>query len=287
MVAIKDYVSLKPGTHCVYAWKSSGGRRLIYCQVVSLEGNTVTVKLPMRNQPGHVLLVVPLDRTRFQTLPNRLVGKAKDSYQLKSIKDLPSVVKRAFRSGDVPVPTVISATSAVGVYGGAELMKRYQIITLGYKGGAPMGVLGLAALPGVALSIYALQKVTEIENDPIALMVTRVGLAIGKSYTPEARNQFAIHLTAVNLLFTLGLDLAMSLKHIHRKRCRSRRSLHRSVQGRPSSRPERSRNRNRPRFARWPQGRHNNGPSRLFRPVRGGLHGSGRCLLGGHPPASK
>lgn len=181
MIAIQDYVSLKPGTHCVYAWKSSGGRRLIYCRIESLEGTTVTVKLPMRNQPGHILLVVPLDRTRFQTLPNRLVNKAKESYQLKSIKDLPAVVKKAFKSGDVPIPTVISATSAVGVYGGAELMKRYQIITLGYKGGAPLGVLGLAALPGVALSGYAVQKVAELENDPVTAMISKVGLAIGNA----------------------------------------------------------------------------------------------------------
>lgn len=181
MVAIQDYVSLKPGTHCVYAWKSSGGRRLIYCRIESLEGTTVTVKLPMRNQPGHILLVVPLDRTRFQTLPNRLVGKAKESssYQLKGIKDLPSAVKKAIRSGDVPFPTAISATSAVGVYGGAELMKRYQIITLGYKGGAPLGVLGLAALPGVALSAYAVHKVNQNENDPFTAMITKLGLAIG------------------------------------------------------------------------------------------------------------
>lgn len=223
MVSIKDYVSLKPGTHCVYAWKSSGGRRLIYCTIETLEGTTVTVKLPMRNQPGHILLVVPLDRTRFQTLPNRLVGKAKDSYQLKSIKDLPSVVKRAVKSGDVPIPTAISATSAVGVYGGAELMKRYQIITLGYKGGAPLGVLGLAALPGVALSGYAIRKVGELENDPVTRAITKVGLAIGKFKTPEA---------ATETYLTCGLDplipWAISLKSNCRKRCGSRCGMHSS-----------------------------------------------------------
>ncbi|KUI55033.1 hypothetical protein VP1G_02346 [Cytospora mali] len=194
MVSVQDYVSFKPGTHCVYAWKSSGGRRLIYCRIESFEGTTVTVKLPMRNQPGHILLVVPLDRARFQTLPNRLVNRAKEAYQLSSIKDLPAVVKRAITSGDVPIPTALAASSAIGVYGGAELLARYQIITLGYKGGAPLGVLGLAALPGIAMSGYALQKVAKLENDPVTAMITKLGLAIGNvaglaaAYTAVSRS---------------------------------------------------------------------------------------------------
>lgn len=184
MVAVTDYlVSFKPGTHCVYAWKSSGGRRLIYCRIESFEGTTVTIRLPLRNQPGHILLVVPLDRTRFQTLPNRLVNKAKEAYQLKSIKDLPAVVKKAVKSGDVPIPTSIAATSAIGVWAGGEVMRRYQIITLGYKGGAPLGVLGVAALPGLALSGYALQKVSDLENDPVTALITKLGLALGTIYS--------------------------------------------------------------------------------------------------------
>ncbi|ROW15219.1 hypothetical protein VPNG_03078 [Cytospora leucostoma] len=179
MPAVQDYFGIKPGTHVVYAWKSSGGRRLVYCRIESFEGTTVTIKLPLRNQPGHLLLVVPFDRTRFQTLPNRLINRAKESYQLRSIKDLPALVKRAITSGDVPIPAAIAGISAIGVYGGGEGLSRYQIITLGYKGGAPLGVLGLAALPGLALSVYTLKKVADLENDPVTTLITKFGLLIG------------------------------------------------------------------------------------------------------------
>lgn len=189
MPAIQDYFSIKPGTHVVYAWKSPGGRRLVYCRVEGFEGTTVTIRLPLRNQPGHLLLVVPFDRARFQNLPNRLVNRAREPYQLRSIKDLPALVKRAVTSGDVPVPAAIAGISAIGVYGGGEGLSRYQIITLGYKGGAPVGVLGLAALPGLALSVYTLKKVADLENDPVTTLVTKLGLIIGrlKPCTPRMR----------------------------------------------------------------------------------------------------
>lgn len=228
MFAVQDYVSLRPGTNCVYAWKSSGGRRMIYCRIEGFEGTTVTIRLPMRNQPGHILLVVPFDRTRFQTLPNRLVNRAKDSYQLKSIKDLPAVVKKALKSGDVPIPTAISATSSIGVYGGAEIMKRYQIITLGYKGSAPLGVLGLAALPSLALSGYAVQKVSELENDPVTVMISKLGLALGRLHplTPGLR------LSPYSWTPTQPLLRRPIAKLTHRKRCGPRRSMHGNFEGR-------------------------------------------------------